>query len=155
MYYEISVAATSSASAGSQSTSSHMKLLTGTGFAAWVKGVYAGARSGTAGGGQIKVITAATAQSSSGTTTAPSDRNPNFPTATTSGMTATTCSQLATLRVSIGAAQTGGMGGWVAIEPDASIALLGGGGANGNLEISSNFNAASIPVDITCEFSEQ
>ncbi len=153
-YYEISTNSTTSGTAGSQATASALKLLTGTGVACDVKGIYAAARGGTAGGGIFRMITAGTAQSSSGSTATPAKRNPNNATATTSAMTATTCSQTATERTAIGFAQTGGMGGWVAIEPDAAIRLLGGGGANGNAEFSPIANAASVTYDFTVEFSE-
>lgn len=155
MYYDVSSSPTTNASAGSQSTSSHAKLLTAANqTVCMVKGVYVGARSGTAGGGQLKVITAATAQSSSGSSFVANKRQSNFATASTSAMTASTCSQTATLRTSIGFAQTGGMGGWVAIEPDAAIQLLPNGGATGNAEFTSTANASSIALDLTIEFSE-
>jgi hypothetical protein len=153
-YYDLAASVTTASTAATLSTASHAKFLTGTGVVAQLKGVYVAGRSGTAGGGQFRVITAGTAQSSSGSSFVLTKRNANYPTATTSAMTATTCSQTATLRASIGFAQTGGMGGWVAIEPDAAITLSAGGGANGNAEITSIANAASIAVDLTVELSE-
>lgn len=155
MYYDIVFSATTNSAANTQSTQAHIRMLSGTAVDALVKGLYAGGRSGTAGGGQIRAITAGTAMSSQGTGVTPNKRNPNFATAVTSAATATTCQgATTTVRVSVGFAQTGGMGGWVAIEPDASIRLLSGGGANGNMEVSSLSNAASVPVDLTVEFSE-
>lgn len=155
MYYDLTVSATTSSSAGSQATSSPAKLLTGTAVTAQVKGIYAAARMSTAGGGIVRAITAGTAQSSSGSTFTLSKRNSNFPAATTSAMTATTCSQTATLRVGVGFAQTGGMGGWVAIEPDAAIQLVSGGSANGNIEFGHIANTASVTYDLAVELSEQ
>jgi hypothetical protein len=102
----------------------------------------------------MRVITAGTAQSSSGSSFTPSKRNPNSAAATTSAMTGTTCSQANTERTAIGFAQTGGMGGWVAIEPDAAIYLQGGGGANGNAEFTTIANASSVTFDFTIEFAE-
>ena len=155
MYYDLSSSSTTSASAGSQSTSCAAKILTGTAVSAALKGVYAAARGGTAGGGILRVITAGTAQSSSGSSFVLNKRNSNYATAVTSAMTATTCSQTATERTAVGFAQTGGMGGWVAIEPDAAILLQGGGGANGNAEFTTIANAASVTFDYTVELSEQ
>jgi hypothetical protein len=155
MYYELSSNSTTSSSAGSQSTSCAAKLLTGTGVSAAVKGVYAAARGGTAGGGILRVFTAGTAQSSSGSTATLQKRNSNYATAVTSAMTATTCSQTSNERTAVGFAQTGGMGGWVAIEPDAAILLQAGGGANGNAEFTTIANAASVTFDYTVELSEQ
>lgn len=154
MYYELTSNSTTSSSAGSQSTSCAAKLLSGTGVNAGVRGAYAAARGGTAGGGIMRLITAGTAQSSSGSTATLQKRNPAFATAVTSAMTATTCSQTATQRVSVGFAQTGGMGGWVAIEPDAQITLSAGGGASGNMEITTIANAASVTFDYTAEVAE-
>lgn len=154
MYYDVTSNSTTSSSAGSQSTSCAAKLLTGTGVNAGVRGVYAAARGGTAGGGIMRVLTAGTAQSSSGSTATLQKRNSNYATATTSAMTATTCSQTSTQRISIGFAQTGGMGGWVAIEPDAQVTLQSGGGANGNAEFTTIANAASVTFDYTIELAE-
>ena len=156
-YFDVSASLTSGTSAGS-ATSGGIRLLTGTAVQALVKGIYVGTRSGTAGGGQHRVITAATALSSAGSTgITPSKRNPNTPyaAATTSAASGHTHANSATLRLSVGTAQTGGMGGWVAIEPDAAITLLAGGGANGNLETVAFYNAASMAYDITVEFNEQ
>lgn len=154
-YFDISTSFTANSAAGTQSTQAHIRLLTGSNVPALVKGCYVGARSGTAGGGQVRIITAGTAMSSQGTGFTPTKRNPNSQAATTSAATATTCQgATTTVRTSIGVAQTGGMGGWVAIEPDAAILLISGGGANGNAEIASVFNAASIVFDLTAEFSE-
>lgn len=155
-YFDVAASLTSGSSAGS-ATSGGIRLLTGTAVAAVVKGIYAGSRSTTAGGGQHRVITAATALSSMGTGITPSKRNPNTPyaAATTSAASGATHANSATLRLSVGSAQTGGMGGWVAIEPDAAIRLLAGGGANGNLETVAFYSSASVAYDITVEFDEE
>lgn len=153
-YYDASLASTTSGTGGSQATACALKLLSGTSVSAALKGCYAAARGGTAGGGILRAIAAATAQSSSGSTFTLAKRNPNSAAATTSAMSATTCSQTATERFAVGFAQTGGMGGWVAIEPDAAVILLAGGGANGNMEFSPIANAASVTYDVTVELSE-
>lgn len=156
MYYDIVTNITTNASGGSVSTSPHVRMLTGTGVSAAIKGVYAGARSSTAGGGLIQLFIAGTAMSSMGTTYTPNKKNPQQPAALTSAATATTCTgATSTKRLSVGFAQTGGMGGWVAIEPDAAILLQPGGSAAGNLEFESLANAASVLADLTIEFSEQ
>jgi hypothetical protein len=154
MYYDLSSQGTTSATAGSQTTSAHAKLLTGTGVSASIRGVYAAARGGTAGGGIFRVITAGTAMDSGGSTATLQKRNSNYATAATSAMTAVTCAQTANERTAVGFAQTGGMGGWVAIEPDAAILLQGGGGANGNAEFPTIANAASVTFDFTIELAE-
>lgn len=155
-YYDIVTSITTNSAAATISSAPHVRMLTGSAVSAALKGIYAGARSSTAGGGLIKLFTAGTAMSSMGTGYTPTKRNPGFATAITSAATATTCTgATSTLRLSVGFAQTGGMGGWVAIEPDASVLLQPGGGANGNAEFGSIANSASVVADLTIEFSEQ
>lgn len=155
-YYDVSLPITTNAGAGTQSSGPHITLRTVSNqTVAMVKGCYVGARSGTAGGGEIRAMTLGTATSSSGTTTSPAKRHPNSPAALTSCLSSQTGpGATPATRFSIGFAQTGGMGGWVAIEPDAAIMLLPNGGANGNLDINSISNAASVAADLTVEFSE-
>ena len=155
-YYDIITSVTTNSAAGTISSAPHLRMLTGTAVSAALKGIYAGARSSTAGGGLIKVFTAGTAMSSMGTGYTPTKRNPGQAAAVTSAATATTCTgATSTLRMSVGFAQTGGMGGWVAIEPDAAILLQPGGSAGGNVEFGSIANSASVLADLSVEFSEQ
>jgi hypothetical protein len=121
-----------------------------------IMGVYGACRSGTAGGAQLRVKTFTT-PGSGGTSTTPSKRNGNSPAASSiwaNDATALTAGTTAVTRLTIGLAQTGGMGGWVALEVDHALALLTGSGASGNMEIYSISNAASIAIDITTEFQE-
>lgn len=154
-YYDVSIPITTNSGAGTLSTQAHITLRTVSNQAVcMVKGCYADARSGTAGGGQIRGLTLGT-PSSSGTTTVPNKRHPSAPAALTSCLTTGgTPGSSPNQRFSFGVAQTGGTGGWVAIEPDAAVQLLPNTGANGNLDIMSQFNAASVTVDLTLEFSE-
>jgi hypothetical protein len=46
------------------------------------------------------------------------------------------------------------MGGWVALETDMGKAMKPNGGANGNLEVGSLANAASVTVDVSVDFQE-
>ncbi len=46
------------------------------------------------------------------------------------------------------------MGGWVNLEAPAAIQLLANGGANGNADMVSIFNAASVVFDATMEIAE-
>lgn len=112
---------------------------------------------GTAGGAKLRIKTASSI-GSGGTSQTPAKRNPNNPAA---GLTAfndatalTAGTGTVTERLAIGMAQTGGMGAWVALEPSAGISLLPNGGANGNAEVWSEANAASVPIDITVEHAE-
>lgn len=143
---------------GSGSTlTTHLRLLTVANVeSARIRGIYGSAIFGTAGGAQLRVVTCATA-GTGGTSTTPSKRNPNNPAASLTALndaTAITPGGTPVQRLAVGIAQTGGNGGWVALEPDASITLLPNAGANGNAEIGSYCNAASVPLSITTEFCE-
>ena len=54
----------------------------------------------------------------------------------------------------MGFAQTGGMGGWVALENDHAVLLKPNGGADGNAEVSSRADAISQKIRVTLELSE-
>lgn len=155
-YYDTSYPFTTNASGATQSSGPHLTLRTAANqTVCMVKGIYAGARSSTAGGGVLRVMTLGTATSSSGSTVVAAKRHANSASASTSALSSQTGPGSApTSRLSVGFAQTGGMGGWVAIEPDAAIMLLPNGGANGNMDVNSYANSASIVADLTVEFSE-
>lgn len=154
-YYDVSRATTTSSGAASESE--HVRALTTTAQATVrIMGVYGACRSGTAGGAQLRVKTYATV-GSGGTSQTPAKRNANSAAASsvwTNDASAITAGTTATTRLTIGLAQTGGMGGWVALEIDHALALLTGGGANGNMSLFSIANAASIAIDTTTEFQE-
>jgi hypothetical protein len=155
-YYDVALPITTNAVAATLSSGPHLTLRTGTAVRARIQGLYVSARASTAGGGIARLHTLATATSSSGTTVTPAKRNPNWAAATTSALSSQTGpGSTRTQRVSVGFAQTGGQGGWVAWEPDAAIALNSGGGANGNADFDSIANAAAILADMTAEFAEE
>jgi len=54
----------------------------------------------------------------------------------------------------IGFAQTGGQGGWVALERDNAQTLNPNGGANGNLKFDSFTATASQALEVSCQFLE-
>jgi hypothetical protein len=58
------------------------------------------------------------------------------------------------LRRSIGFAQTGGNGGWVAIEPSAALQMMPNAANPVDMEFVSLAFTASVPIDFTVEFSE-
>jgi hypothetical protein len=117
------------------------------------------ARSGTAGGGSLRGRRYGT-PSSSGTSVTPAPVNPGTGinsvviAAGTTAFTAPTAGSTATNLLSIGLAQTGGQGGWVTPFDGAGIDLMPNGGANGNFDILSIFNAASVTFDCSLGFRE-
>lgn len=146
---------TSNGSANTLST--HFRALTvANQKMARICGVYGSARFGTAGGGSLYVVRAGTA-GSGGTANTPGERMPDIPAADTTWFddaTAITAGATPVSQLTVGVAQTGGQGGWVGLEVDHMIGMKPNGGANGNLELASKFNAASVTFDATVEFQE-
>lgn len=121
-----------------------------------IMGLYFSARFGTAGGGSIYLIRPGTI-GSGGTANTPAKRNMLAPAAQTTWFddaTAITPGATPIQQLSVGVAQTGGQGGWVALEADHAPAMHPNAGANGQLELASKFNAAAVTFDGTVEFQE-
>ena len=68
----------------------------------------------------------------------------------------TTTNSALTPRLTVGFAQTGGMGGWVPVTPQDAIQLMVGGGFNQPVDIEfwSQASNASVTYDLTVEFGE-
>lgn len=154
-YYDVTRDVTTNGSAGTLST--HFRVATvANQMVARIMGIYGAARFGTAGGAQIRVTRAGTI-GSGGTAQTPAKRNPNSRAADTTWFndaTAITPGATPVVQQVVGVAQTGGMGGWVALEVDHAFALLPNGTANGNLELGSMANASSVTFGLTAEFQE-
>lgn len=121
-----------------------------------LRGLYGTARSGTAGGASLRVKTAGTA-GTGGTSQTPAKRESGQPAAglvVTNDATTITPGMTLTVRLAVGLAQTGGNGGWVALEPAAALSLMPNAGANGNMEIYSIAVGTSVPIDVTMEHAE-
>ena len=152
-YYAVNVQGATSNGSANTETDMLRTLTVANQAPAQVKGLYGAMRSGTAGGAQLRARRFATA-STVGAAATPDPRRPGQPAASLTAFTLPTAGATPTQVLSIGLAQTGGMGGWVALEPDHAIWLNPNGGANGNLDILSIANAASIGFDYTVEHSE-
>lgn len=122
-----------------------------------IKAVSGCAVFGTAGGAKLRAKQASVAGSGGGAQTV-SKKNSRSPSAglvaTNSGSAFTAGTGTVVQRLAIGLAQTGGQGGWAALEADDAITLQPNGGAAGNLELWSIANAASVPLDLQVEHSE-
>lgn len=155
-YYDIVRAHTTSGTANTEST-----VLWGTTIAnqqvVGIASLYAAARFLTAGGGQVRLKDNTSTIASGGTTQAARPRNlltraadsvwKNDATTITPGATLLT-------RVTVGFAQAGGMGGWVAPEPDARIRMMPNALTPVDVEIVSLAASISVPVDVTTEIIE-
>jgi hypothetical protein len=110
-------------------------------------------RFNTAGGGGFRFKTFATA-SSAGSSATPAPRHPSGPAASCTAFTGPTPGATPVVRMGVGAAQTGGTGGDVALEPNNAITLLPYAGANGNGDVVSIANGINVPGDYTLVFGE-
>ena len=154
-YYAVNKSVTTNGSANTLST--HFRFLTvANQKMARIMGLSGGARFGTAGGAVLRLIRGGAA-GTGGTAHTPSEANPDTPAADTTVFDDTTAITPGTSPVTVltvGVAQTGGHGGWVALETDMGKAMKPNGGANGNLEIGSLANSASVVVEITGDMQE-
>lgn len=123
-----------------------------------IYGLYAASRFATAGGAQLRLKTNQGSTASGGTAQTPTPKNirgsvaaqslwSNDATGLTSGLTLTT-------RLSVGFAQTGGMGGYVPIVPTAAIQLMPNGTSPIDVEITSDAATASVTFDLTLDIGE-
>ena len=161
MYLDFSRACTTNGT--TQTLTTHFRMLTvASQNMARIAQLYAAPRGSAAGGGSIRITTAATA-GTGGSAVTLSKADPvtyaGTPATTvfadtSAGGSAITAGGTPSIRRYVGFAQTGGQGGWVAGEQDDCIALASGGGANGNAEIGSMAIGTSQLVDVTCVFFE-
>lgn len=119
-----------------------------------IVGIYGAAYNQTSVGGIVLRVRRYATPSTSGSAVTPAKRNTQSPAASTGVVTGPTAGATATNLLSVGLAQTGGMGGWQALEPDAAIVLRPNAGANGNVDILSIATAATMDFDYTAEFNE-
>lgn len=157
-FYDLTRAITTNGSANTETT--HMWGLTvANQETVSIVGLYAAARFATAGGAQLRLKTNTGTVASGGTSQTPVAKNlrvgavvaqstwKNDATAITPGATLTT-------RLSVGFAQTGGMGGYVPIVPSAAIQMMPNGASPVDIEFTSNAATASVTADMTIEFGE-
>ena len=156
-YYDLVRSVTTNGSGGTESCHVYGKTIANQ-ETVGVSGVYVGSRFGTAGGAQLRVKTNSGTTASGGTSQTPFARNIRGAVAAQStwfnDATAITVGTTLTNRVSIGFAQTGGMGGWVATEPSAKIQMMPNATNPVNIEFTSVATTASVTGDLTIEFSE-
>jgi hypothetical protein len=118
-----------------------------------IMSLVAAGRNTTAGGGQLRLKTFATA-STAGSAQTPAARNSRSPAAESTWFTGPTAGATPTVRLTVGWAQTGGTGGVMEFDNDSAIALRPNGGANGNVDLFTIAASASMVVDSTLVISE-
>src|SRR5574337_2123023 len=146
-YYDLNRALTSNGSANTESTHFWGKTAANQETVA-LKGVYCASRFATAGGAQIRVKPNTSTTASGGTSQTPQPANlrgevaaqsvwANDATAITAGATLTT-------RLTIGFAQTGGMGGWVPVEASNALQMMPNATNPVDMEFTSDAATASV-----------
>ncbi len=156
-FYDLNRSITTNGSAGTENTH-----LWGTTVAnqetVSISGLYIAARFGTAGGAQIRLKSNTGAVASGGTSQTPTPRNqrgsPAAQSAWKNDATAITPGATLTTRMTVGFAQTGGMGAWVATEQAAKFQMMPNAANPVDVEITSIANAASVNADLSLEFAE-
>jgi hypothetical protein len=156
-FYDVpTYAATTNASAGTETTQMWAHTATSEETVS-VTGLYAASRFGTAGGCQLRAKTNTGTTASGGTGSTPTPRNARLPAAGSTwanGATAITPGATLVVRMSIGFAATGGMGGWIPIVPAAGIQLMPASTNPVDFELTSLASQASVTHDISVEFQE-
>jgi len=156
-YYDINRATTSNGSANTETTH-----LWGTTVAnqetVSIVGIYAASRFATAGGAQINAKHNTGTVASGGTTQTPAPKNlrgnPAAQSAWKNDATAITPGATLVQRLTIGFAQTGGMGGYVPITPQDAIQMMPNATNPVDVEFTSNCATASVPFNLTVEIGE-
>jgi hypothetical protein len=111
----------------------------------------------TAGSGFLSVATLAATGTAGGAAYTPNEQNPKGAAAETTvfvDSSAFTSMPAVTRLWAIGFAQTGGQGGWVALERDNALTLNPNGGAAGNLSLESFTATASQALEVSTQFLE-
>lgn len=138
--------------------STHLRLLTvANQLQAKIMGLFCNARFSTAGGAMLEIIRGGAA-GSGGTSNTPNKAEPvGEPAASTTAFddgSAITAGTTPVVQQTVGFAQTGGQGGWVALEDSDAISLAPNGGANGNAEVASFCSTASVTFDGSLRLKE-
>ena len=156
-YYDLTRQITTNGSAGTES--SHLWGKTAANQeTVGISGIYIASRFGTAGGAQLRAKDNSGTTASGGTAQTPRPRNirgaPAAQSIWANDATAITPGATLTPRVSIGFAQTGGMGGWVATEPTAKLQMMPNATNPVDMEFTSLATSASVTAELTVEFGE-
>lgn len=156
-FYDVNRQTTSNGTAGTETT--HLRSATvANQETQGIYGVYAASRFLTAGGGQINVKDNTGTAASGGTAQTPRPKNIRGSVAAQStwfnDATAITAGTTLTIRLTVGFAQTGGMGGYVPIVPTAAIQMMPNATNPVDLEITSDMASNSVTFGLTVDIGE-
>jgi hypothetical protein len=156
-YYDLNQAITSNGSAGTETTMMFGKTVASQETVSIV-GLYLASRFGTAGGGQarMKYNTGSTAVGGSVQTPQPRNMRGNVAAQSVwaNGTVTITAGTILQTRMTVGFAQTGGMGGWIPITPQAAMQLMPGTSNPVDFELTNLAASASVTADMTLEIGE-
>ncbi len=123
-----------------------------------IVGLFGAMRFATAGGCQINLVDNTGAVATGGTAQTPIPKNrraaPAAQSAWKNDASAITPGATLITRISVGCAQTGGMGGWVPLVPGDAVQMMPNATNPVDVEITSNTATASVTGNITLEFGE-
>jgi hypothetical protein len=163
-YYDLNYSVTTAGTAGSEATYMAGKTVSANQETVSLVGLYLASRFGTAGGAQARIKTLGNGGTAAtgGTPQTPFSRNLR---ASAAGLTAqstwlngtntiTPGTGTLTTRITVGFAQTGGMGGWVPITPQDAIQMMPDTLNPVDAELTTLANAATVTCDSTLEIGE-
>lgn len=156
-FYDLNRAETSNVSANAESTHFWGKTAANQ-ETCGIYGLYAASRFATAGGAQLRLKSNTGSTATGGTGQTPTPKNLRGNPAAQSiwandGATITNGTTLTT-RLSVGFAQTGGMGGYVPIVPTAAIQMMPNATNPVDVEVTSDAATASVTFDLTIDIGE-
>jgi hypothetical protein len=155
-YYDLNKALTTHVTPGTEITHWWAQTVANQ-ESAGISGLYAAARFGTAGGAQLRLKHNVGTVASGGTARTPAPKNFRLPAAQTAwkdDVSAITPGGTLVSRLTVGFSQNGGMGGWVAVEPDARFKMMPNAVNPVDFEITSLSITASVTFDGSVEFAE-
>lgn len=156
-FYDLSRSVTTNGAAGTASSHMWGKTIANQ-ETVGLYAIYAASRFGTAGGAQLRALTNTGTVASGGTAQTPQPRNLRGSVAAQStwlnDATTITPGTVLTQRLSIGFAQTGGMGGWVPVVPSDAFQMMPNSLNPVDVELVSAASSASVTFDLTVEFGE-
>jgi hypothetical protein len=156
-YYDLAQAVTTNGSAGTENT-----MMVGATVAnqetVSLVGLYLASRFGTAGGGQARIKTNSGSAATGGAVQLPQARNLRGNVAAQSvwknGAVTITAGTVLQTRMTVGFAQTGGMGGWIPIVPQDAIQLMPNATNPVDVELTNLASSTSVTADMTLEIGE-
>lgn len=150
-YYDVTRETTTNGT--TQTLSTHLRATPAAAVPLGIAGFYGNARHGTAGGGVI-YCTRPGAAGTGGTAADENKKHPDNPAAGTAWVndaTAITPGTSPQVQATVGIAQTGGQGGWVALERDMAIQMKAAGVG---VEMGSKAIGTSVPINVTVDWFE-